>query len=95
MTGAGVGALCVDTGLTARVTTQSPAFIHILTDLATAFQLKASLTSTYLTEVGKHEDFLKTRYTVNKKKDLSFDIKSTRRYAPCQQLKLFFEPTSF
>ena len=68
MTGAGVGALCVDTGLTARVTTQSPAFIHILTDLATAFQLKASLTSTYLTEVGKHEDFLKARYTVNKKK---------------------------
>lgn len=58
MTGAGVGALRVDTGLTARVTTQPPAFIHILADLATAFQLKALLTSTYLTEVGKHEDFL-------------------------------------
>lgn len=87
MTGAGVGAFRVDTGLTARVTTQPPAFIHILADLATAFQLKASLTSTYLTEVGKHEDFLKARYTVDKK-DLSLDIKSTWQYAPCQQLKL-------
>lgn len=60
MTGAAIGALGVDTGLTARLTTQSLAFIYILADSATAFQIKASLTSTYLREVGKHEDFLKT-----------------------------------
>lgn len=60
MTGTAIGALSIDTGLTARPTTQLLALIHILADLTATLQLKSLLTSTYLKEVGKHEDFLKT-----------------------------------
>lgn len=53
MTGAAVGALGIDTGLTARPTTQPPTLIHILTASATALQLEALLTSTDLKEVDE------------------------------------------
>lgn len=68
MTGAAVGAFGIDTGLTARLAPQLLAFVHILADLSTIFQLKALFTSTCLKKVGKHLAFLKTNTTLIKKK---------------------------
>lgn len=52
MAGADVGALGIDAGVTARLTTRPLALIHILT--APCMVLEAWLTSADLTEVRRH-----------------------------------------
>lgn len=67
MTGTVVGALGIDTGLTARPTTRPPALIHILTASAAALQLEALLTSTYLKEVDESIKTFRRQYNIDKK----------------------------
>lgn len=65
VTGTAVGALGIDTGLTARPTSQPPALIHILTASATALQLEALLTSTYLKEVDESIKTFRRQYNID------------------------------